>query len=265
MRGKFCQDCGWSPSGKTDAGSVTVTKQTLDKGSAAITAGGDISGVSIVSSGGITKPAVERMTHQRLFKRWWLNVLSVLGLAGSVASITGVKIGDLQIPGLWTTATGPGGLRRILSTTSPTPPLTPTPSPSTFPQIISAIGHSTWMRFYVNLVALMVLIMLTGSIFGTLSSLKHRSYIRLWWGRILETGKDKRLYISKLQGTCPECGSPLRLRKIRVDERVTRDSEGKEHRKAIKEPRLVCIRNGEHEFKFDPTKLVEESAARRPE
>jgi hypothetical protein len=102
--------------------------------------------------------------------------------------------------------------------------------------------------------------MLSISLFETLKSLKYRGYVSLsfWRGRILETGKDKRLYISKLQGTCPDCQSRLRLRKIQVDERVTRDSEGKEHRKAVKDSRLVCVRNGEHQFKFDPTRLVEE-------
>jgi hypothetical protein len=92
--------------------------------------------------------------------------------------------------------------------------------------------------------------------------LERPGYIWAGRGRIFRR-KGGRIYRTRVTAPCPagQCPGELRLGRMTVDEKVTysTDANGnlKTNTKPVKQTRLVCSRNSDHNYQFDPTRMVD--------
>lgn len=82
-------------------------------------------------------------------------------------------------------------------------------------------------------------------------------YMHLWRGRMLmASGPRGRLQTFRVEGECPECRGPLKLRRVAVGVTECVDAEGQRTLKTKRDWRLTCDRNRKlHVFEFDVTKM----------
>ncbi len=114
-----------------------------------------------------------------------------------------------------------------------------------------------WGTFgwFVGFTTTMLLAALTWSAFNVVRRRQVRPLDRFGllpaaWGR------EGRLGLARLSGTCPHCGGNLRLKSIATAFRI--EANGKE-RPSMREPFAVCANNPEqHRFAFDTTATIEQ-------
>lgn len=162
---------------------------------------------------------------------WGLGLIATLGAASSVATITGLNIGRLQLDGLLPIfrAIGEDG-------------------------IFSALArHDTFI-----LIRLLFCLLLIGLPVSFYLRLRQRGWVSSGRGRIYER-RNGRLTSARIVGKCPipHCGAPTRVKRVVVDHKTytTNDAQGRQVQKerAIRDFRLVCRANGDHRFRFDVT------------
>lgn len=160
-----------------------------------------------------------------------LGLVTALGAASSIATITGLDVGELRLGGLLP-------LVRDVREDGLLPALA---------------QHDSSVLLRLTFCLILMLLPLT-----FYSRLRQRGWVSSIRGRIFER-RDGRLTSARVVGICPipHCGGPTRVKRVVVDHKpyTTQDLQGRQVQKerAIKEFRLVCRRNGDHRFRFDVT------------
>jgi hypothetical protein len=258
---QYCPQDGWSSEGRRVTAAEAPAKPpvlpnpvvTLGPGSpgTVVTHGsqspGVVNGPVNYGKGEDQAPQAVRQDAHPWGKTWPLRVVAALAAGASVAQITGLDLGKLEFEGI---ASPIVTIFRDGFDFSTPPPAASSPA-----------AFAVYPRFVFSLTLFLSIILM-------LSTLKRRGYIWGGRGRIFEI-RQRRLMRTRVVGTCPHnhCGGGLTLKRVTVETKseITTDSQGRPRQKVrdVRGIRLVCKKNFEHRFLFDPTNLHDASVVSR--